>query len=94
MFPEQKLRRLSDTELELIRKTEQRCGADGLRRGSPKGWVLGRLSEPCEREQLTYAFLALIKEKAIEEADRNIILSGIFSGSDTGPIKGEATPHA
>jgi hypothetical protein len=45
-----------------------------------------------EREQLTHVFRALVNDKSIEPEDRSIILSAIFSRSDTGLIKGEGAP--
>jgi hypothetical protein len=45
-----------------------------------------------ERRQLTYVYLALIKEKAMEEKERDIVLSAIFSRSDTGLLKGDGAP--
>jgi hypothetical protein len=37
-------------------------------------------------------YLALIKEGAIEPKDREIILSALFSRSDTGLLKGDSAP--
>jgi hypothetical protein len=45
-----------------------------------------------ERQQLTHVFLALIKDNAIEPKDREIVLSALFSRSDTGLLKGDAAP--
>jgi hypothetical protein len=45
-----------------------------------------------EREQLTHVFLALIEGEAIKEEDRAIVLSAIFSRSDTGLLKGDGAP--
>ncbi len=45
-----------------------------------------------ERYQLTHVFLALIKDGAIEPKDREVILSALFSRSDTGLLKADATP--
>ncbi len=45
-----------------------------------------------EREQLTYVYLALIKEKAIATEERNIVLQAIFSRADTGLLKGDSSP--
>jgi hypothetical protein len=45
-----------------------------------------------ERFQLTHVFLALIKEGAIEAKDREIILSALFSRSDTGLLKNDSGP--
>jgi hypothetical protein len=45
-----------------------------------------------ERCELTYTFLALIKDKAIEPKDREIILSALFSRADTGLLKHDSGP--
>jgi hypothetical protein len=45
-----------------------------------------------ERYQLTYVFLALIKDQAIQPEDRQLILSSLFSRADTGLLKGDAGP--
>ena len=45
-----------------------------------------------ERYQLTYIFLALIKENAMEQKDREIVLTALFSRSDTGLLKHDASP--
>lgn len=45
-----------------------------------------------EREQLTHLYLSLKNEKAVEEADRIIILQSLFSRADTGLIKGDSSP--
>jgi len=45
-----------------------------------------------ERHQLSYFYLALIKDKAIAEEDRTIVLQSLFSRSDTGLIKGDSSP--
>jgi hypothetical protein len=45
-----------------------------------------------ERYQLTYVYLALIKEKAVTEAERSIILQSLFSRADTGLLKGDSSP--
>ena len=45
-----------------------------------------------EREQLTYVYLALNKEKAIATEERNIVLQSIFSRADTGLLKGDSSP--
>ena len=45
-----------------------------------------------ERYQLTYVFLALIKDQAIKPEDRQLILSSLFSRADTGLLKGDAGP--
>ena len=45
-----------------------------------------------EREQLTHMYLALIKEKAIEPKEREIVLQALFSRADTGLLKTEGGP--
>lgn len=45
-----------------------------------------------ERYQLTYVYLALIKEKGATEAERSIILQALFSRADTGLLKGDSSP--
>ena len=45
-----------------------------------------------EREQLSYYYLALIKENAITDRERALIINSLFSRSDTGLLKGESTP--
>ncbi|WP_232115434.1 MULTISPECIES: DUF6161 domain-containing protein [Tenacibaculum] len=51
---------------------------------------LARDSE--EREQLTYFYLALIKEKAVDEKDKNLIMQSLFSRADTGLLKDDSSP--
>ena len=45
-----------------------------------------------EREQLVGFYLALINEKAVTDKERSLIINSLFSRSDTGLLKGEATP--
>lgn len=45
-----------------------------------------------ERHQLSYFYLSLIRDKAIKEEDRMIVLQALFSRSDTGLIKGDSSP--
>ncbi len=45
-----------------------------------------------EREQLTYLYLSLTKEKVIDETSRNLILQALFSRSETGLLAGESGP--
>lgn len=45
-----------------------------------------------EREQLTYVFLALMKDKAVEGKERDIILQALFSRADTGLLGGDSSP--
>ena len=51
---------------------------------------LSRDSE--EREQLTYVYLALIKEGAADEKDRILIMQSLFSRADTGLLKEDSSP--
>lgn len=45
-----------------------------------------------ERYQLTRVFLALIKDKSVDPKEREIVLASLFSRSDTGLLKHEASP--
>lgn len=45
-----------------------------------------------ERYQLTHVYLSLIKESAISENERALVIQSIFSRSETGLIKGDSTP--
>jgi hypothetical protein len=45
-----------------------------------------------EREQLTYVYLAMIKDAAIDEKDRSLIMQSLFSRSDTGLLKEDSSP--
>ena len=45
-----------------------------------------------EREQLTYVYLAMIKDAAIDEKDRSLIMQSLFSRSDTGLLKDDSGP--
>ncbi|MEI2357873.1 DUF6161 domain-containing protein [Mesobacillus zeae] len=45
-----------------------------------------------ERNKLTYVYLALLKDKSVEETDRSIILQSLFSRADTGLLKGDSSP--
>lgn len=45
-----------------------------------------------ERHKLAYVYLALLKEKAVEESDRTVVLQSLFSRSDTGLLKGDSSP--
>ena len=45
-----------------------------------------------EREQLTYVFLAMQKEKAIDPTERHLIMQSLFSRADTGLLKDEGSP--
>jgi len=46
-----------------------------------------------EREQLTYFYLALIKDSAVQESERHLVISSLFSRADTGLLKGESSPE-
>jgi hypothetical protein len=46
-----------------------------------------------EREQLAYFYLALLKDSAISEKERELVLSALFSRSDTGLLKGDSSPE-
>ncbi|MEP7364847.1 MAG: DUF6161 domain-containing protein, partial [Acidobacteriota bacterium] len=45
-----------------------------------------------ERYQLTHVYLALMKENAVEEKDRAIILTALFSRADTGLLRHDGSP--
>jgi len=45
-----------------------------------------------EREQLTYVYLALKKEKNIDETERHLIMQSLFSRADSGLLKDDAGP--
>lgn len=45
-----------------------------------------------ERKKLAYVYLALLKDKGVEESDRSIILQSLFSRADTGLLKGDSSP--
>tara|TARA_R110000868_G_scaffold113428_1_gene304446 strand:- start:359 stop:1633 length:1275 start_codon:yes stop_codon:yes gene_type:complete len=45
-----------------------------------------------EREQLTYVYLALKKEKNIDDTERHLIMQSIFSRADTGLLKEDSSP--
>lgn len=45
-----------------------------------------------EREQLTYLYLSLINENAVDEASRTIVLQALFSRSETGLLASESGP--
>ncbi len=46
-----------------------------------------------EREQLTYVYLALQKEKSIDQTERHLIMQSLFSRADTGLLKDDASPR-
>jgi hypothetical protein len=45
-----------------------------------------------EREQLTYFYLALVKDKNVDEKDKSLILQSLFSRADTGLLKEDSSP--
>ena len=45
-----------------------------------------------EREQLTYVYLALQKEKGIDQTERHLIMQSLFSRADSGLLKEDASP--
>lgn len=45
-----------------------------------------------EREQLTYVYLALKKEKNIDETERHLIMQSLFSRADSGLLKDDGGP--
>lgn len=46
-----------------------------------------------EREQLTYFYLSLINEKAVTDTERELVITSLFSRSDTGLLKGDSSPE-
>lgn len=46
-----------------------------------------------ERKQLTYFYLSLINEKAVTDKERELIMTSLFSRSDTGLLKGDSSPE-
>lgn len=45
-----------------------------------------------EREQLTYVYLALQREKGIDQTERHLIMQSLFSRADSGLLKDDASP--
>jgi len=45
-----------------------------------------------EREQLTYVYLALKKEKDIDQTERHLIMQSLFSRADSGLLKDDSGP--
>ncbi len=45
-----------------------------------------------ERYQLTYIYLALLKDSELNEGQRNIVFQSLFSRADTGLLKGDSSP--
>lgn len=65
-------------------------GIKALHKVAFSSFHLARDSE--EREQLSYFYLALIKDNAVDEKDKNLIMQSLFSRADTGLLKEESTP--
>lgn len=65
-------------------------GIKALHKVAFSSFHLARDSE--EREQLTYVYLALIKDNAIDEKDKNLIMQSLFSRADTGLLKDDSGP--
>lgn len=45
-----------------------------------------------EREQLTFVYLAMIKDASVDEKDRHLIMQSLFSRADTGLLKEDSSP--
>ena len=45
-----------------------------------------------ERNKLSYFYLALTAQGVVDEKERSIVLSALFSRADTGLLKGDSTP--
>lgn len=45
-----------------------------------------------EREQLTYVYLALQKEKGIDQTERHLIMQSLFSRADSGLLRDDSGP--
>ena len=45
-----------------------------------------------EREQLTYVYLSLVKDSAVDEKEKNLIMQSLFSRADTGLLKDDSSP--
>jgi hypothetical protein len=48
--------------------------------------------DAAERKQLCHFYLSLIKNNAVSENERALIINSLFSRSDTGLLKGDAAP--
>ena len=59
-------------------------------RMATSNYHLGR--DARERRQLTLVFLALLKNQAVTEKDRQIVLAALFSRADTGLLKHDSGP--
>lgn len=65
-------------------------GIRALNKVAFSSFHLARDSE--EREQLTYVYLALIKDNAVDEKDKNLIMQSLFSRAETGLLKDDSGP--
>jgi hypothetical protein len=65
-------------------------GIRALNKVAFSSFHLARDSE--EREQLTFVYLALKKDSAIDDKDRLLILQSLFSRAETGLLKDESGP--
>ena len=45
-----------------------------------------------EREQLTYVYLSLLNESAVDEKENNLIIQSLFSRAETGLLNGDSSP--
>jgi hypothetical protein len=45
-----------------------------------------------EREQLAYVYLALKKEKNIDDTERHLIMQSLFSRADSGLLRDDSSP--
>ncbi|MEP3836135.1 MAG: DUF6161 domain-containing protein [Algibacter sp.] len=45
-----------------------------------------------EREQLTYVYLSLIKDSAVDDKEKSLIMQSLFSRAETGLLKGDSGP--
>ncbi|PHN00596.1 DUF6161 domain-containing protein [Flavilitoribacter nigricans] len=45
-----------------------------------------------EREQLTYVYLSLIKDSAVDKEEKHLIFQSLFSRADTGLLKEDSSP--
>ncbi len=45
-----------------------------------------------ERQQLTYVYLSLRKDSAVDEKDKQLIMQSLFSRADTGLLKEDSSP--
>ena len=45
-----------------------------------------------EREQLTFVYLAMIKDASVDDKDKSLIIQALFSRADTGLLKDDSSP--